>query len=40
MESDPDRDAIFVEMEGVQTTILKKTIITKYPVTLASFRKF
>jgi hypothetical protein len=40
MENDPERDTIFVEMEGIQTTILKKTIITKYPVTLSSFRKF
>lgn len=40
MEGDPERDMIFVEMEGVQTTITKRTVITKYPVHPMLFRKY
>lgn len=32
MEEGPERDSVFVEMEGVQTTITKRTVIAKYPV--------
>jgi hypothetical protein len=32
MHDDPERDSVFVEMDGVQTTITKRTIIAKYPV--------
>lgn len=40
MEDDPERDTIFVEMEGQQSCIIKKTVITKYPVTILLLRKF
>ena len=39
MRDDPERDSIFVEMDGVQSTITKRTIIAKYPVPHLLLRK-
>lgn len=40
MEDDPERDTIFIEMEGQQSSIFKKTVITKYPVIVLLVRKY
>lgn len=40
MGDDPERDTIFREMEGEESSILKRTIITKYPVKILLVRKF
>lgn len=40
MQGDSERDTIFIEMEGEKSSILKRTIITKYPVKVRLVRKF
>ena len=39
MRGDPERELVFVQMQGVQTTITKRTVIAKYPVNITFTQK-